>query len=268
MKKFILALATTVSMSAASLTPVQTASYGTVEDGIFTDFGSSSFIGFNVPLTGFKKFDASLGTLERILFTLESEISATGTLEYVFESTATTPEEDENFGNFASITVDQPVQTDITYSDSPSTGVLAVSDQFSLIFSEDDVSVDESGYSTPDSTLIFEYFGSEQTVNEGPSTSSGALETFGISDFSGSPLDDVDALSVGFFVPIDEFSVSSQSDFGDLDPSEIFIDLTVVMQAGTGTLQYEYTPVPEPASAGTLLGLIALLGIFSRRSRS
>jgi hypothetical protein len=271
MKNLVFVLATAVSVSAASLTPLQTTTYESVEDGISTDFASPSSFGSGIPLTGFKKFDSSLGTLERILFTLESEISGTGTLEVYYESPAATPEGDENFDTFGSISVEQTVQTDIVYRDSPSTGIGTAVDLFDLSFFED-VFFDESSYSTPDSTLIFEYFGFEQPFNEGPSTSAGALDVSDItdiSDFSGLPSDDIpnDALSVGFFVFIDDFSLDAPTDNGELDPSSVFIDLTVLMEAGTATLQYEYTPVPEPASTAALLGLVALMGISCRRVR-
>jgi len=64
-----------------SLTPLQTVVFSQVDDGTFTDF-PGPFIGLTAgePLTGFTKFDPSLGTLKEIRVSAEIAASVDVTL--------------------------------------------------------------------------------------------------------------------------------------------------------------------------------------------
>jgi hypothetical protein len=44
-----------------------------------------------------------------------------------------------------------------------------------------------------------------------------------------------------------------------------FVDVSIALDAGNATLQYVYTPVPEPKTFALILGLIILVFLRFRR---
>lgn len=265
-----LSLAIVSSTNAAiMMTPLQTGTYGNLSDGTYTDFGSSTtYLSNSAPITGFKKFDASLGTLTGIKFSLTSSVSA----EYSFDLYA----EDENipYGEVGYLSYDNYIDTDVVYGPTGSSfGYSMVYDTgFNISYYEENIDVNNYVYNN-DGYDVFEYHGHDNAESYGPNTvedtQSFSNPDFVLSDFVGSPTEDVNTLDASFYMEINSTFFSHLDT--SFDPSIVFMSIDVLMDGGEATLQYIYDDnlgvIPEPSAVTTLFGLLALGGITRRRRR-
>tara|TARA_B110000037_G_scaffold213074_1_gene267025 strand:- start:52842 stop:53324 length:483 start_codon:yes stop_codon:yes gene_type:complete len=150
-------------------------------------------------------------------------------------------------------------------------GHSAVTHGFSLTGGYIDGDVDDFVFFDPNEgdDVLVAFDGSHDAA--GPDTANGQIDPaasfFFANDFVGSPTEEVDTLFAGFYLEaIDGFDADTS-----LDPNTVFVDVGVMMDAGTATLQYVYDDgigaIPEPATASALFGLIALGGMITRRRR-
>lgn len=109
------------AVQASVLTPIQTINFDSANDGTFTDFGTPISLQARQDLTGFQQFDASLGTLQRVLFTVEIsvEVSLSVDVDSLFD-------EDSPFSALVQAGFSDLQQAGIVYSPSGSTTGRAV----------------------------------------------------------------------------------------------------------------------------------------------
>ena len=100
-----------IAITPTQMTPIQTGTYEGTSDGTYTDFGGGiSYLGGDALISGFKKFDSSLGTLTGIRVTLSFSATASTDLD-VYAEGSDVPAEDEYFyASFSSY-----AQVDIIY---------------------------------------------------------------------------------------------------------------------------------------------------------
>jgi hypothetical protein len=247
----------TVSLSGA-LTPLQTAPFAFAEDGTFTDLdGSPLPLNASQPLSGFTKFDSNLGTLTEILLTAEVRATINVSIE---ASDIADPEsffkvyfEDNSF-----------FQTSIIYSPTGESFGLSVTfdlDGFGSV--GEDALLDPADWNGPDDFFFFDSTSNEYGgfANGDTTPTSGSLlaSSLVLSDFvDDGGIGSVSGLQIAHIADIDTTPMLENI-------NSAFVDVSIALDAGNATLQYVYTPVPEPKTFALILGLIILVFLRFRR---
>lgn len=247
----------------AATTAVQTISFSSsslLEAGAGLE--DSFFMATARSLDGFTKFDPSLGTLTNIFLSVEVDVSLrleliateldppdAGTFTVRFESVA------PNFvrtgiiynssdpGRFLNVTSDEAII--------PTIGVIdALTEDF-------DFDPDFGDGFFEETTINFGGF-----ANGGTTLATGSIDPFDlnvdISDFVGTGL--VTGLRLRTLARI-----NAGVGFTVENINNPFLGVESRFQAGNATLQFVFTPIPEPSSAA--LVLLAALGLAARRRR-
>ncbi len=242
---------------------VQTLGFNQLSQGTYTEVGNTVPIADFASLNGFAKFDPALGTLNEVRFTIEVWAYAEVEIEsfdIVDPSAAFSLEWDpEGMVLLQTSIIYSPTGGSAGYSITFDTGgfgsVIGDLDQDPSDWGADE---GEFFYSAVDWT---EYGG---FAPEGGNTAtSGSLLTsdpiFVVSDFVG----DGTVSGLGL-VTSGEFDTSNIL-LENL--SEAYISAFVGLDPGTVTLEYIYTPVPEPAAAAFLAGAAAIVLLITRSRR-
>ncbi len=242
----------------AELTPIQTANF---TGGEVTESGDQSETqvraSYTTPITGLQKFDPSLGTLTAVLLSIQVDATASVTL---FSNDITDDQE-----LFTLQHVDQPsktfVQTQIAYVNGTTTRFVAITS--GNLGTTGGTGLDSDDYSNPD----FEYTDSSSInyggfANGGSTPRTGQINStdsfYNAADFVG--VGEVTSLSVTAFTSIDLDETSFTLD----NLSSAFITAFARVESGDVSLQYEYTPIPEPTSLA-MTGTLAALLLHRRR---
>jgi hypothetical protein len=235
------------------------------------DVGVGSIIdGQGENITGFKKFDASLGTLQGVKLTYEFS-GAIEVYAYAYGYDTEAPDSggsfDFEFSGFDSF-------IDITTIYSPSNdpngyGYTGVSG--SAFFSPlgmTGMDVDDYLYNYDDGSE-FDYY--DEYYDEIDETAMNTLSVsgpnFDITDFVGDPNETVDTLYAQLYIDINE------SDFtiNGIGNSEFEVYFDVYLYPGDITLEYIYDDaisiIPEPSAVTALLALCSLLSLSFHRRR-
>ena len=220
----------------------------------FNNYSSGAFYSSNDPFDGFftferatspvfTKFDPSLGTLERVLLSIVIDVEWSADVSVI-----SVPNEDPydlsaNFGELEAGFYYEPSETIVLLS--------PISELSNVISTNVSGTGNDNGFESD--------FGS---FGDASDSFVGTIEAnepdFVVSDFVGTG--NVEGLSIGLFTvaTVDWTLVNVDEASGNLD---------YTLFGGEATLQYEYTPIPEPATFGLLMGLAGwLLVIRLRRS--
>lgn len=249
------------STAMAAFTPVQTVGFAGGEATVTgSDSDSSVRASYQTSITGLQKFDPSLGTLTRVLLSIEVNASASIRLysDGIIDDQAL----------FSLQHVDQGaetfVQTQIGYNyDGPLMRFLAIST--GNLGTTGGTGLDPADYSasgfvyTDESSIVYGGFsGGGSTPRTGQILNTDNF--YDSTDFVG--IGEVTTLSVVSFA--DAYLTSTSFTIDNLDFADI--NTFTRVEAGNVTLQYEYAPVPEPASIALSGALLALLPRRRRRA--
>lgn len=253
--------ASTAALSGAFTAP-QIISFTGDSDGTYTDLfpGSNINQSFVIPLSGFSKFDPSLGILNAV----EVSIDVEATVSVAVDSQSII--DDQSLFSLLLDDTDSLIQVSATYSPGGGTTALALTFDvggFGIVGNSD---VDPADYSFPD----FDYF--EFTMDSfggfsfgGSTPSEGTLLTsdtdYIASDFEGIGL--VDTLDILYFAEV----IAGQFSFEFNNLDQAFIEVNIELSGGDASLVYDYTPVPEPSSFPFLLGGVVSMWAVLRRRR-
>jgi len=248
-----------VSLNGA-VTAVQTAAFGALSASTQIDLevGSESISDYAL-LTSFDKFDPALGTLNEVLLTMEVRVQITAFLE-----TETILDEDFPFSAYWDDS-SSFFQADIVYSptgDTSGYSLLGEFGGFSGVGSEEELPED---WGSPG-----DFFFTDSNSDEfGGFAFGGTTVTSGsylVTDPNYNPVDfvgtgTVTGLEIGPFAFIDTALAVVDN------VSNVILGVEIEMDPGTVTLQYSYTPVPEPSHATLAAGLLLGLWLIVRRRR-
>jgi hypothetical protein len=243
----------------AAVTPLQTGSYSFIFDGntFDVDTGTQSIF-TDTTLSGFTKFDASLGTLNKVIVSIQFDASVSITL-----SSTDLNDPGQPFTLFWDGST-STVQSGVVYNPGGgSTGLAVTIDTPNLsdlgVFDGDPNDFEDfevGGFFYFDD--LFDTYGGNvsNTFTTGEILASDP--SFNLADFQG--VGNVTSLTLALFAEIDT-AVTSQN----IGSAQLDLTADVNDFGGTVQLQYEYTPVPEPRMFAGLAGLAALLLIWTRR---
>lgn len=255
-----------IGVSGAAVTPVQTSAFAGDDDGVYTDLGDGNFISASAEsaISGFTKFDASLGTLTDVLLTVEVD----ATISMVIEADVLDPIDAPVFSFYLDPISGGLIQAGMLYS--PTGGIV------SFVVTSDNTSLSSLGTEFEDpAPYIFDFGGGPAFFySDSYSESFGGFSSGGTTAATGSlSALDPDFLASDFIGTgaVTGLSMSNILNY-DNDPSELsllnvpygFVQPEVSFSAGNATLQYVYTPIPEPS-----VGMLVLLGalVSGRRRR-
>jgi hypothetical protein len=248
----------------AAITPVQSFSFDFISGGNSFDPSEPEepFTSFleSIPISGFNKFDPSLGTLREIRLTVQVSVS--------FDASIEAEEVDDTSLPFdLALDLETGIDAGVFYLPSGNNILL-----FPATEGYGSVNLGGAGYDPND--FIFDdqfYFFDGASDQFGPFNDVGEV-TMGslfasdpdvsLSDFVG--IGPVQGLEVGVLVPLDNVWTVANIPYP-------FGSITVNLEAGEVTLTYVYepgiTPIPEPGHLAALLGLSAAAGLGLRRRR-
>lgn len=247
--------------ASATLTPVQTVSFLGGENSNNGTFGDTDInASYSAALTGFQKFNPSLGTLDAVLLTIQTDARV------VIEiSTSQLIDDGENFSVQLSDTGSKTfLQNNIAYNHPNGTRFVVIESTSHNTVGGADLNPDDFGgsgnFSYTDSTekVYGGFSGGGSTAKSGSISSTDSF--YDADDFVGVGL--VDALSVRNFANLDVL-LGDTAVLDNIDPFDVDVMVTARVESGDVTLQYDYT-VPEPLS---LVGFAALVPLMCRRGR-
>lgn len=267
MKLFIPLFAGCFALSSLSLTaqvavaPGQGINFPLFGDGTFTNLesGTPVVVSQTWDLDGFNKFDPSLGTLTEVRMTAEirTEILVqVETSEIIDESSLFSLLLDDSDSFF---------QTDLAYNAGNGPTGRSVGGEVGGFGAVGDVDLDPVDYSAEGFYFIdsssAEYGG---FANGGSTLTSGSIfatdTDFLESDFVGTGT--VTGLELITYAEVDPVNLITDN------IGSAFIAVNSTVYTGTATLEYVYTPVPEPRSYVFGAGILAfLICLVSRRKR-
>lgn len=230
-----------VPSSLAELTAPQRVEFDGGGDGTSTDFQSETiFLSFGEALSGFTKFDPSLGTLTRVIVKAEVDANI-----YADLTTSDLIDPEDPFSLFYAESAFDYLQVSVSYQPSGENFALALTFDNENLGSMGDEFIDPFEWGAPDEFFYSDYveFDFGGFAFGGDTTSDGGIdatdEDFRAADFIGTG--NVTGLSIDFFGELsngtdDEFTSSVDN------VSSAFFDVGINLRPGAVTLQYEYTP--------------------------
>ena len=248
------------SLSAqVAITPGQAINFDSFEDGTSTDLEASTTVTVSQtqPLGSFTKFDSSLGTLTEVRLTAEIRTEVfvqIGSDEVIDESSPFSLFLDDS---------DSFMETDLVYNAGNGPTGRSVGGEAGGFGSVGDTDLDPSDFSA-EGFFFFDSASDEY----GGFASGGSVLTSG-SIFA----TDADFLESDF-VGTGTVSGLQLISFAEVDPVNLiidnlasaFIEVSTTTDAGEATLEYGYTPVPEPRPLVAVVGILALaIGVLRRR---
>jgi MYXO-CTERM domain-containing protein len=246
-----------------AITPLQTGNFDFQfdSDTYAADSGPQSLYS-EVTLNGFTKFDPALGTLTKVLVSLEVEA---GIFVDLFTDDII---DDQQLFSLEWDSSNSLFQTSVAYKPTGSGIGLGVTFDLPSVPTLGGVDLDPADYSggeLPGFSFSDSYGESYGAVGSGsgiPSTGEilASDPAFNLNDFQG--VGSVEGLVLAMFADIDTAVFSD-----NIGSASLGVYMDVDNFGGKAQLQYEYTPVPEPRLMAGLLGLAALAAAAFRRRR-